>query len=160
MISKLCGHLGHRYAFSFGVAAPRNIIGKQRQAIPIIGKGFGKSHPVMMLHFKKYSYFLTSSITIRDKWVPVTVISGSLSPRHGAYSGCGWRNVLQIRRVAVHILNKQLQTDDKGWSSSLGVGRDATISSPKNLGMLRIIHRGFRTGLIFRYNLRNCGGFL
>jgi hypothetical protein len=53
----LFGHLGHRYAFSFGAATPRNIIGKQRQAIAITGKGLGKSHPVMMLHFKKYSIF-------------------------------------------------------------------------------------------------------
>jgi hypothetical protein len=29
---------------------------------------------------------------------------------------------LQIWKVAVNILNNQLQTDDKGWSSSLGVG--------------------------------------
>jgi hypothetical protein len=30
-------------------------------------------------------------------------------------------DVLQIWRVAVNILNKQLRTADKGWSSSLGV---------------------------------------
>jgi len=28
-------------------------------------------------------------------------------------------------RVAVNILNEQLRTADKGWSSSLGVGRGA-----------------------------------
>jgi hypothetical protein len=37
---------------------------------------------------------------------------------------------LQIWRVAVSILNKHLQTTDKGWSSSLGVGRGANNSSP------------------------------
>jgi hypothetical protein len=37
---------------------------------------------------------------------------------------------LQIFRVAVHILNKQSRTADKGWSSSLGVGREADNSSP------------------------------
>jgi len=32
-------------------------------------------------------------------------------------------------RVAANILNKQLQTADNGWSSSLGVGRGANNSS-------------------------------
>ena len=50
------------------------------------------------------------------------IISGSLSPLHGASSGCGWRNDLQIWKVAANILNKQSRTADKGWFSSLGVG--------------------------------------
>jgi hypothetical protein len=54
-----------------------------------------------------------------------SMISGSLSPRHGASSGCGWRNGLRIWRVAVNTLNKQPQTANKRWSFSLGVGRDA-----------------------------------
>jgi len=37
---------------------------------------------------------------------------------------------LQIWRVAVNTLNKQLQTAEKGWSSSLGDGRGANSSSP------------------------------
>jgi hypothetical protein len=37
---------------------------------------------------------------------------------------------LQIWRVAVNILNKQSRTTDKGWPSSLGVGRGANNSSP------------------------------
>jgi hypothetical protein len=37
---------------------------------------------------------------------------------------------LQIWRVAANILNKQLRTADKGWSSSLGVQRGADNSSP------------------------------
>jgi hypothetical protein len=32
-------------------------------------------------------------------------------------------NGLQIWRVAANILNKQLRTADKGWSSSFGFGR-------------------------------------
>jgi hypothetical protein len=36
-----------------------------------------------------------------------TIASGSLTPRHGAYSGCGWTNDLQILKVAANILNKQ-----------------------------------------------------
>ena len=56
-----------------------------------------------------------------DKWVPVTR---------------AWR-VLRLRieerppiwRVAANIFNKQSWTVDKGWSSSLGVGRGAKNSS-------------------------------
>jgi hypothetical protein len=36
-----------------------------------------------------------------------SMISGSLSPRHGASSGCGWRNGFYIWRVAANILIKQ-----------------------------------------------------
>jgi hypothetical protein len=36
---------------------------------------------------------------------------------------------LQIWRVASNILNKQSRTADKGWASSLGVGRGANNSS-------------------------------
>jgi hypothetical protein len=39
-------------------------------------------------------------------------------------------DALQVWRVAANILNKQLQAVDKGWSSSLGVGRGANNSSP------------------------------
>ena len=35
-----------------------------------------------------------------------------------------------IWRVAVNKLNKQSQTADKGWSSSLGVGRGANNAPP------------------------------
>jgi hypothetical protein len=34
-------------------------------------------------------------------------------------------NTLQVWRVAANILNKQSQTADKGWLSSLGIGRGA-----------------------------------
>jgi hypothetical protein len=56
-----------------------------------------------------------------------SMISGSLSPRHGASSGCGWRKGLRIWRLAA---NMQSRSADKGWSSSLGVGRGANNSSP------------------------------
>jgi len=65
----------------------------------------------------------------RDKWVPVTT---------------AWR-VLTLRmeerppawRVGANILNKQSRTADKGWPSSLGVGRGANNSSPQKYIMLR-----------------------
>jgi hypothetical protein len=37
---------------------------------------------------------------------------------------------LQILRVAANIVNKQSQTADSGWSSSLGVGRGANNPPP------------------------------
>jgi hypothetical protein len=37
---------------------------------------------------------------------------------------------LQVWKVAANTLNKQSRTADKGWSSSLGVGRGANNSSP------------------------------
>jgi hypothetical protein len=61
----------------------------------------------------------------------------------------GWRNGLQLWRVAANILKKQSRTADKGWSSSLGVGRGA---NRKKLIMLRIIHRGLGIGLILCYD--------
>ena len=73
-----------------------------------------------------YLFIKVLSTQLHDKWVPVTT---------------AWR-VLRLRmeerppiwRVAVNILNKQLQTADEGWSSSLGVGRGANNASPsKNL---------------------------
>jgi hypothetical protein len=39
-------------------------------------------------------------------------------------------DALQFWREAANILNKQSWTADKGWSSSLGVGRGANNSSP------------------------------
>jgi hypothetical protein len=37
---------------------------------------------------------------------------------------------IQFWSVAEHILKKQLRAADKGWSSSLGVGRGPNKSSP------------------------------
>jgi hypothetical protein len=40
------------------------------------------------------------------------------------------RDGLQLWRLAANILNKQPWSNDKGWSSSLGVGRGANNPSP------------------------------
>jgi hypothetical protein len=40
------------------------------------------------------------------------------------------RDALQLWKVAANILNKQSRTADKGWYSTLGVGRGANNSSP------------------------------
>jgi hypothetical protein len=50
------------------------------------------------------------------------MLGGSLVPT-------AWR-VFRLRRVAANILNKQPRTADKGWSSSLVVGRGANNPSP------------------------------
>jgi len=54
--------------------------------------------------------------------------AGSLSPRQGADGGDG----LQIWRISANILNKQSQTADNGWSSSLGVSEGLTTPNRKN----------------------------
>jgi hypothetical protein len=54
---------------------------------------------------------------------PVLIlISGSLSPRHGASSGCGWRNGFQIWRVAAD--------SRQGVVLQLVVGRGVNNASP------------------------------
>jgi hypothetical protein len=40
------------------------------------------------------------------------------------------RDALQVWREAADLLNKQSRTAEKGWSSSLGVGRGANNYSP------------------------------
>jgi hypothetical protein len=86
------------------------------------------------------------------------MISGSPSPRHGASSGCGWRNGLQIWRVAANILNKQSRTADKGGPPAWGLGEVLTTPHRKELIMLLIIHRGFGIGLILWYDPSNGKG--
>jgi hypothetical protein len=44
--------------------------------------------------------------------------------------GADRRESLQIWRVAAKILNEQMQTADKEWSSSFEVGQGANNSSP------------------------------
>jgi hypothetical protein len=55
-----------------------------------------------------------------------------LSPRHGASLGCGWREGLQICRVAANLLNKQSGIAEKKWSSSLGLCVVLTTPHRKN----------------------------
>jgi hypothetical protein len=44
----------------------------------------------------------------------ISLLGGSLSPRHGASSGCGWRGGLQLWRVTTNGLNKQRRTKIRG----------------------------------------------
>ena len=78
-----------------------------------------------------------------------TTINGSLSPRHGASSGCGWRNGFQIWRVTANILNTQSRAADREWS--LGVGLGTNNCSPWKRNMLRNISQVHVFGLILWY---------
>jgi hypothetical protein len=59
---------------------------------------------------------------------------------------------LQMWRVAANIPNKQSRTADKGWSSSLGVGRGANNSSPQKISLLRNVRLGLGLGWILWIN--------
>jgi hypothetical protein len=45
--------------------------------------------------------------------------------------GLGMEGTASSWKLAANILNKQPRTNDKGWSSSLGVGRGATTPHHK-----------------------------
>jgi hypothetical protein len=102
--------------------------------------------------------FLITAIFWNEGLPYIALINGSLLPWHGAFSGCRWRNGLQIWRVAVNILNKQLQTADNWWSSAWGLGEALTPPYHKKLIMLRNIARSLRIRLIVQYNPSNGKG--
>jgi hypothetical protein len=79
---------------------------------------------------KVKAYLESSETRWTQQFVSCPMLGGSLSPQHGASSGCGWKNSLQIWRLTANILNKQSRTDNKGWPSSLGVGRGVNNPSP------------------------------
>jgi hypothetical protein len=58
----------------------------------------------------------------------VSILSGSLVTTRPRVADRG--EGLQIWRVAANILNKHSRTADRGWPSSLEVGRGANYPSP------------------------------
>jgi hypothetical protein len=50
-------------------------------------------------------------------------------------SGCGWRDGIQLCRIAVNILYKQLQPNDKGLDSMLGLIMGLATFHDKNLSI-------------------------
>jgi hypothetical protein len=76
-------------------------------------------YPSVMMHYN----FVKFGPIYHVKWVPCH--HGTARPQVAA-GGDG----LQIWRVAANILNKQSRTADRGWSSSLGVGRGANNQPP------------------------------
>jgi hypothetical protein len=89
---------------------------------PIIYKRFSSPHSCYMTRLSHPPRLDYSNYTWRRVQIMKLLVMqlGSLSPQHGASSGCGWRNGLQIWRLAANILNKQSWTDNKGWPSSFG----------------------------------------
>jgi hypothetical protein len=73
------------------------------------------------------------------KWVPC---HHDMAHPHVAGRGDG----LQIWKVAVNILNKQSRTADRGWPSSLGIGRGANNPHRKTLYLLRSMCKGLGNG--------------
>ena len=81
-------------------------------------------YPPMLCGSKVTDFiFKTTLYRIHNKWVPVTTAWCVLR--------LWMEEQLLICRVAAKIPNKQLRTADKGWSSSLGVGRGANNPSLK-----------------------------
>jgi len=100
---------------------PQNYTASQPKRLPDTcpGNGLTKGYKLQNSCPVIFSFSLTSSPTL----------FGSLPPRHGASSGCGWRRPPNMEG-SWNVLNKQLRTADKGWSSSLGFGREANNSPP------------------------------
>jgi hypothetical protein len=81
-------------------------------------------HIMMYCRCKQCHYFLAQyTFNCHVRWVPCH--HGMAHPQV-ADGG----DAPQFWRVPVNILNKQSRTADKGWSSSLGVGRGANNSPP------------------------------
>jgi hypothetical protein len=59
-------------------------------------------------------------------------LGGSLVTTAWVSSHCSYRDGLQLWRVTVNTLNKQLLRADKGCSSSMGVGHGAQTLTIKN----------------------------
>jgi hypothetical protein len=76
-----------------------------------------------IIELKKCTILMSVCVNTHVKWVPCH--HGMARPQV-ADGG----EDLQICRVAANILNKQSRTADKGWPSSLGVGRGANNSPP------------------------------
>jgi hypothetical protein len=83
------------------------------------------------LAFQRAAVILMTTVRTTN-FVPLLNLGSyvSPSPQHGASSGCGWSNGLQMWRVAAKTFNNQSRTADKGWPSSLEVGGGANNSSP------------------------------
>jgi hypothetical protein len=91
----------------------------QNEALRITAT-FTKYTPVRELHmgFQVPYIFYCRTKLCHVRWVPCHYGMARPQVEDGG-------DALQVRRVAANILNKQLRAADKGWSSSLGIGRGA-----------------------------------
>jgi hypothetical protein len=96
---------------------------------------------------RKYSIYKV------DYYCQFPLISGSLSPRHGASSGCGWRNDLHTW-IAANILSSRGQST-RGGPPAWGFGDALTTPHRKTFIMSRHVQRSLGIRLILRYDLSN-----
>jgi hypothetical protein len=66
---------------------------------------------------------------------------GSLSPQRGASSGCGWRNGLQIWRLAENILVSSRGQKTRGGPPALGLGVGLTTPHRKKYPVTNNLHK-------------------
>jgi len=84
-----------------------------------------------MIRFYAYSPLVKFPTTLKLLYIASTHVRWIPCHHNMARSQvAGGGEGLQIWRVAANILNKQSQTADRGWSSSLGVRRGANNHSP------------------------------
>jgi hypothetical protein len=96
---------------------------EKRKKLILIANLLDRSHISLELNLHEESHNILLLPCIHVRWVACH--HGMARPQV-ADGGDG----LQVRRVAVNILNKQSWTADKGWSFSLGVGRGTNNPSP------------------------------
>jgi hypothetical protein len=90
---------------------------------------------------------MKSNIYCHVKWVPCHHGMARPQVADGGES-------LQIWRVAANILNKKSRTADKGWPSSLGVGRGLATPHRKKINTLRNVTKGLGIGWMLWNDLR------
>jgi hypothetical protein len=84
------------------------------------------------------------------------ILFGSMSLRHGASPGCGWKIRPPDMEVAGNITNKQSLTADKGWSCCLwGLSEGLKLRTVKKNSLLRNVTQGFGIGRILWDDLGN-----
>jgi len=85
------------------------------------------------------------------------IISGSLSPRHGASSGCGWKNgVPRYRYLRIYWISSCGQSAIGG--PPVWVLGEVITTHLKKIAMLWNFHIFLGLGLILWYNLSNRKG--
>jgi hypothetical protein len=82
--------------------------------------------------FQLVQFFGVISNVIQILEVAYYMIRGSLSPRHGASSGCGWRNGLQYGgKLRIHSISIREQPE-KGGPPAWGLGEVLTTPHRKS----------------------------
>jgi hypothetical protein len=91
---------------------------------------------IINLHVTTSQKKACSNIIFWGSQSPDPMLSGVPVPTAWRVTGCGWRNGLQLWRVAANIWNKQPRTNDKECTSSLGLGVGLTTLHRK-INLLR-----------------------